>query len=485
MNYVPLPIPWLELAIAIAILGALIPSWVREPYRAWRLSLVLAGITHVCATVSCVGFYLCRETRTDAGFALHTAVVGQTLLDVDELNAPLLPMLGLIYFLTVLATGRTKMRRFSLRWSQASHAIRLATFGCVVPWALIALLALGTIPPYLELVKRRQPTRVYVIHMLVFVGLLALGWGLVDATATQQTFVASACLLAAILVRCGTVPAHCWITDWFEHASLGNALLYVTPLTGVYAVVRLVLPVAPDGLLQGLEVVSLITAVYAAGMALVQQDARRFFAYLFISHASLVLVGLEMHTSVSLTGALALWISVAMSLTGFGLTLRALEARYGRVSLTEFHGLYEHSPALAVCFFLSGIAAVGFPGTLGFVATELLVDGAVQASPWVGLIVALAAAMNGIAVLRAYFRIFTGTRHESTVSLNIGVRERFAVLALASLILGGGLFPQVQISSRYRAANDILERRKTGGLPEVLDETAGAPHLWGADEVLE
>ena len=52
--------------------------------------------------------------------------------------------------------------------------------------------------------------------------------------------------------------------------------------------------------------VSLATAAYAAGMAVVQREARRFFAYLFLSHASLILVGLELHTTVSLTGALAL-----------------------------------------------------------------------------------------------------------------------------------------------------------------------------------
>ena len=42
------------------------------------------------------------------------------------------------------------------------------------------------------------------------------------------------------------------MTDWFEHASFGNALLFVTPLTGVYAAVRLVLPIAPDWVLQGI-----------------------------------------------------------------------------------------------------------------------------------------------------------------------------------------------------------------------------------------
>ena len=130
---------------------------------------------------------------------------------------------------------------------------------------------------------------------------------------------------------------------------------------------------------------SLATAVYAAGMATIQRDARRFFAYLFLSHASLVLVGLELHTELSLTGALALWFSVLLSLGGFGLTLRALEARFGRLSLAEHHGLYDHSPALAVCFLLTGLASVGFPGTLGFVAAELLVEGAVEANPMVGL----------------------------------------------------------------------------------------------------
>jgi NADH-quinone oxidoreductase subunit M len=48
------------------------------------------------------------------------------------------------------------------------------------------------------------------------------------------------------------------------------------------------------------------------------------------------------------------------------LSLRALEARHRRLSLAGFHGLYEHTPALAVCFLLTGLASVGFPGTFGF-----------------------------------------------------------------------------------------------------------------------
>jgi NADH-quinone oxidoreductase subunit M len=328
---------------------------------------------------------------------------------------------------------------------------------------LLGLLALGAVPGYVELLNRRKPTRVYLLHMALFVGLLALGWAFYPRGGLMRTTWAAVPLLAAILIRCGGVPTHCWLTDWFEHASLGNALLFVTPLTGVYAAVRLALPVAPDWALQGLGLASLLTAVYAAGMATVQHEARRFFAYLFLSHASLVLVGLGLHTPVSLTGALALWAAVALALHGFGLTLRALEARFGRLSLAEFHGLYEQSPALAMCFLLTGLASVGFPGTLGFVAAELLVDGAAEASPYVALAVALAGALNGIAVLRVYFLLFTGARHASSVRLRVGPRERLAILTLAALILGGGLFPQPGVLSRHRAALDVLRVRDGSG----------------------
>jgi NADH-quinone oxidoreductase subunit M len=250
--------------------------------------------------------------------------------------------------------------------------------------------------------------------------------------------------------------------------------LFVTPILGMYAAARLVLPAAPDWVLQGIGAASMVTAFYAAGMALVQTDARRFFAYLFLSHASLILVGLELHTAVSLTGALALWGAVIVSLGGLGLTLRALEARFGRLSLTEYRGLYGQSPSLAVCFLVTGLASVGFPGTIGFVGAEMLVDGAVGADPWVGVAVVAAAALNGIAVVRAYFLVFTGGRHVSGVSLAITPRERLAVLTLAALVLGGGIFPRAAVSVSYRAADVLLSNREAHH-PDPASRPPGSP----------
>ena len=72
-----------------------------------------------------------------------------------------------------------------------------------------------------------------------------------------------------------------------------------------------------------------------------------------------------------------------------------------------------------------------------------------------------AAALNGIAVVRAYLLIFTGARHISSVSLGIGDRERFAVLTFSALILVAGSSPAARRDHQgHRAAAAILAGRE-------------------------
>src|SRR5213075_1012498 len=123
--------------------------------------------------------------------------------------------------------------------------------------------------------------------------------------------------------------------------------------------------------------------------------------------SALVLVGLESAAAMGheaaatrgLTGALCVWLSVGLSLAGFGLTLRSVEARTGRLSLDQFHGLYEHMPMLAILFMVTGLGSIGFPGTLGFVGTELLLEGVRHIYPLLGTAIIAVAALNGLAVM--------------------------------------------------------------------------------------
>ena len=330
-----LHLPLIEAAILFPLIAALIVSQVKRPDVARRWSLIASCLALACTTFAWQDFLGLGVPIAHDHWNLTERLIGQDIFAIDYLTAPLLPSVSLLFVLTILSTLRTKIRRFSFAWTLLAMSLTQATLCCQDSWGIISLLALSTVPPYFELKSRGKSTRIYVIHMAAFVGLMVFGQACrsFEGNQTQASLCSSVPLLMAALIRCGVAPVHVWLTDLYENATFGTALLYTTPLCGAYAIVHLVLPSAPGWVLQWLGLLSLITAVYAAGMAMVQKDVRRFFSYLFLSQSSLVLVGLESVSQVGLTGGLCVWASVVLALSGCGLTLRALESRFGHFEL--------------------------------------------------------------------------------------------------------------------------------------------------------
>ncbi len=450
-------LPWIEAAILVPLVGAAWVAQLHDPDRIRRHSLVLSLIALACAVGAFVDFTLLETFEAHDHWDLLERMTGSSWLLLDELSAPLLPLTALLFALTILATLRTAVRRFSFASTLVSESIALATLASRSPWLVVSLLVVGTLPPLVDQLKKRRSVRVYATYMGLCSGLLVAGLAL--GRHSDHANLAVTLMAVGVLVRCGAVPFHGWVSDQFERGSFGTAILYSAPMLGVYGMMRLVVPSAPPWLLNVIAGIAVFTTAYAAAMALVQTDARRFFSFIFIGQSALVLIGLDIATPVGLTGALSVWLSVALSLTGLGLTLRCVEARTGRLSLTEYHGLYGQVPMLASFFLLTGLATIGFPGTIGFVGAELLLEGALDLSPWVGAALVSAAALNSLALLQAYFRIFTGAEPTGTINLHIRPSERVAVLVLTLLILGGGLYPQPGISSRYHAAKELISHR--------------------------
>ncbi len=457
-----LHLPWLELSVILLLTGAIAVRWVTSAERARVYTLAVLGASLICNLSAWVDFARMHIFEAHDRWDLLHALFGVDLLIVDEFSAPLLMLTTLLSFLTVLSTLRTKVQRVPFSGILISQVIVQGIFSTKEPWLLIGLMGLSILPPLKDLINRQKSTRVFTIHMGVHFVLLVLGWLLIATQEPESSIylLGGGLLVVSILIRSGVAPLHCWMTDLFEHAAFGTSILFVAPMVGAYAAVRLVMPVAPEWGLKLMALASLFTTVYASGMAMVQCESRRFYCYIFLSHASLVLVGLETVTPEALTGGLCVWFSVSLSLTGFGLTLRSVESRLGRLSLSDFHGLYDHMPNLAVLFLITGLASVGFPGTIGFVSTELLVDGVIHVYPYFGLAVVAAAAINGISILGVYFRLFTGTKHTSTISLQSRWPERLAVMTLVALMIGGGLYPQSFIASRNHAAEHLIQERQ-------------------------
>jgi NADH-quinone oxidoreductase subunit M len=453
--------PWIEFCIALPLSGA---AWVacdRDPFRARNTCIVFSTLTCIAATAAWLDFQWLRASDAGDWWNLLPWQSAGRVFAIDGFSAPLLPLVSLVFVLTCIATVRSKMARFSFARGLLLESIVLATVACNVPWVIVALLSIGTLLPAIELSQRRTSLRAYGAYMTLFIVLAVWGQFEIDRrNAPQEHSWAVAILAIAMLIRGGIVPFHSWIPDLFDRGTFGATILFVTPLLGVYGLMRLIVPIASESLLGVVGMVAICTALYGAAQALVQNQGRRFFSYLVISQGGLVIAGMLTLAPVALTGALCVVLSATISLCGLGLTLRALEARRGPLCLSRFQGLYERTPNLAMCYVLTALASVGFPGTFGFIGLELLIDGAVNAHPLVGIALVVATALNGIAAMRGYFLLFGGTPAISSTSLEIRTRERFAVLVLAGLILLGGIVPHPFVASLDRATEEILQLRR-------------------------
>jgi NADH-quinone oxidoreductase subunit M len=194
------------------------------------------------------------------------------------------------------------------------------------------------------------------------------------------------------------------------------------------------------------------------------------------------MAGLDCTSVSALAGGLIVWLSAGLGFAGLARSVLVLEARRGRLDLTTYHGGYERMPLLAMSFLCMGLACTGFPGTLGFIGQELLVDGAVDAFPVMGFAIVIASALTGLAVLRMYFSLFCG-RSDTPVhpSLHLGLtpREAWTFVALVIALIGFGVAPRALVDSRLAVSDEILRQRRgevthaeasgAASLPRALD----------------
>jgi len=396
------------------------------------------------------------------------AAGGQAFVRIDALSSALLPFAAALWLLTVAVTPRAALDRGGLRRTALATAVTVVSFltESAVVLLPVWIASVWTFLSALSDPMHRHQRRVVAAYLgsssiLFGAGVLLMAW-----PAASGTFLETAgmwLVVIAALVRMGIFPFHAWVPEVFDHGRLGPAILFSAPQFGAYVTVVLIVPRASPEVLRTIAVLALGTAVYGAALALVQTSARRACGYLFVSQSALVMAGLDCTSETALAGGLLLWLSAGIAFAGFARLVLVLEARRGRLDLSRHHGGYERMPVLAVSFLAMGLACTGFPGTLGFLGQELLVDGAVEAFPVLGFAVVIASALTGLAVLRMYFALFCGRRDapvDSTVNLGLTRREAWTFASLVIVLLGLGIAPRLIVDSRFAASNDILRLRQ-------------------------
>ena len=452
---------WLIASIFSALAGAVICKSRGDHVQARIFHLTFSFLSAVLASIAWLVFENSPSLHHSFGIGL------------DSVGGAMMVLSSFLYYVVPLATQKTKFRRVPTAATLMSQAINVALFSFYDNRLLILCLALSIIPVLFELKARKESARIFVFYMVLMILMIGSSYYFLSADrhSENQETLALYILACGILIRCGCFPLHSWIPDLVSKLSFGTGLLQTTPLIGIYLMVRLVLPIASTDLLHNIGYLLMASVIYAAGLTLVQVEARKFFSFTFIGLSGLAMLGIIVPTRLGVAAGLCLWLSLSTALTGFGLTIRALESRVGRIRLDQFHGLYDQVPMFAVFFLITGLASVGFPGTVGFAGIELLLESMAESYPGIGLIIVLGAALYGIAIMFAYFRMFTGKHHVSIISLTARGNEKAAILALTSLILACGILPDPFVKTRLNAVEAILSSEKAANpAPENIQQ---------------
>ena len=468
---------WLWLAGLVTLPGLVIgASFLRvDVERLRRLAVASAVAMLLAALVITVSPRLrALSIRTSA---LSWVPGGEAIIRIDTLSAVLLPFAAGLWLLTVAVTPRAGLDRGGLRRTALATLITLASF---LTESAVVLLLLSAASVWTFLSALADPAHEYQRRVVaVYLGtstlLFGVGVALLIGPGVENTAIETAgmwLIVIAALVRKGIVPFHAWVPEVFDRGRLGPAILFSAPQVGAYMTVVLIVPRASPDMLRMIAILALGTAVYGAALALVQSSARRACGYLFMSQSALVMAGLDCTSVNALAGGLLVWLSAGLAFAGLARCVLVLEARRGRLDLTTYHGGYERMPVLAVSFLSMGLACTGFPGTLGFVGQELLVDGAVDAFPIMGFAVVIASALTGLAVLRMYFSLFCGRSDalaRSGLRFGLTGREAWTFVALVIALVGFGVAPRPLVDSRFAASRDILRLRDVHmlGRPKV------------------
>jgi NADH-quinone oxidoreductase subunit M len=457
---------WLTglVALPALVVGA---SWVRVDVERLRRLAVAAAIAMVLAALLMPLFPPLRDFSIRAS-AFTWVPGGEALIRIDTLSLVLLPFAAGLWLLTVAVTPRASLDRRALRRTAFATLLTLASF---LTESAIALLLLSAASVWTFLAALADPAhrsqrRVVAVYLGASTLLLAVGVALLVSPSVQNTRIETAgmwLIVVAALVRKGIVPFLAWVPEVFDQGRLGPAILFNAPQVGAYITVVLIVPRASPEMLRTIALLALGTAVYGAALALVQRSARRACGYLFMSQSALVMAGLDCTSVTALAGGLLVWLSAGLGFAGLARCVLVLEARRGRLDLTRYHGGYDRMPLLAISFLAMGLACTGFPGTLGFIGQELLVDGAVDVFPVMGFALVIASALTGLAILRMYFSLFCGRSDvlaHPNLRFGLKPREAWTFVALVVALIGLGIAPRPLVDSRLDASEQILRLRQ-------------------------
>ena len=259
-------------------------------------------------------------------------------------------------------------------------------------------------------------------------------------------------------------PVHTWLPDAHVEAPTAGSVLLAAILLKMagYGFIRFSLglfPIASEYFTPLIYSLSVIAIIFTSFIALMQEDMKKLIAYSSVAHMGFVTLGIFTIEQQGIEGSIIQMISHGLVAAALFLCVGVVYDRMHSRLINTYGGIVTIIPKYSVLFMIFTLAALGLPGTSGFVGEFLILMAAFKDNFLVAVIASIGVIIGAAYMLWLYKRVIFGklinTQLKQMVDLNKS--ELFILSCLAIPTLFFGFYPDPLFNTIEISISDLIE----------------------------
>jgi NADH-quinone oxidoreductase subunit M len=267
----------------------------------------------------------------------------------------------------------------------------------------------------------------------------------------------------AFAIKAPLWPLHTWLPDAAKAGTPGTSVLLLGVLdkVGTFGMIRFCITIFPDAsktFTPVIIVLSVISILYGAFLAIGARDLKRLIAYTSISHFGFITMGIFAMTTQGHSGAALYMFNHGFSTAALFIVGGWMIARRGSSTIADFGGLQRVTPVMAWMFFIAGMSSLALPGLSSFVSEFLVLVGTYTRYPVAAVIATFGIVLAALYILIPVQRALHGPTTPGNENLpDLNLREKIAIAPVVAVIVAFGFYPSPLLNIINPAAAHVIE----------------------------
>ena len=341
----------------------------------------------------------------------------------------------------------------------------------------------GLIPMFLIIGVWGGPRRVYSAFkfflftllgsVLMLVAIIVIYWitGTTDITQIYEIKIPKEyqnllwlAFLSSFAVKMPMWPVHTWLPDAHVEAPTAGSVILAAILLKMagYGFLRFSIPMFPNAsefFTPLIYILSIIAIIYTSLVALMQDDMKKLIAYSSVAHMGYVTLGIFTLTKQGIEGSIYQMISHGLISAALFLCVGVVYDRLHSRMISNYGGLVNYLPKYSFLFLVFALAALGLPGTSGFLGEFLVLTGTFQKSYLAAMLATFGVVLGAAYMLWLTKRVIFGSTNNSEIKKinDVNKSELIMLTVLAFFIIFFGFYPMPLMETFDISINSLID----------------------------